>query len=96
MSSDENLREKLAELSHEIWSRWMEYLFSKCENVPAKDIYMTSDNWPVFIIPDSLVKRWNEQIYTKYKDLTEKEKDTDREQADKILKVLRREVCGIE
>jgi len=39
-------------------------------------------------IPKDSVDHWKRQIKTKYSDLTEDEKDSDLEQADKILKIL--------
>lgn len=76
---DNELREQLAALSHEIWAHWMRYQFSVCE---------TSLNGSVYI-PVEKIARWTKQIEADYADLTEREKDSDREQADKILKVLR-------
>jgi len=35
-------------------------------------------------------KRWEKQIKTDYKDLTEKEKDSDREWAEKVIKILKK------
>ena len=34
------------------------------------------------------IKRWKEQIETPYQMLTEKEKDSDREWADKVIKII--------
>ena len=76
-------REKLAELSHDIWAHWMKYLFSKCNSIEGGSI-----------IPSKLVKRWMKQINTKYSNLSEKEKDSDREQADKIIQLLERSNNG--
>jgi hypothetical protein len=73
-----NLRETLADQSHEIWSHWMQYLLSQC--LPA--------NGGCYEIPAHLVERWERQIQTEYKDLTEREKDSDREQADKLLQAM--------
>lgn len=71
-------REDIAEISHEIWSHWMRYQFQCCtEN---KDGSLT--------IPADRVKRWTKQMNTTYNNLSEKEKDSDREQADKIIQVI--------
>jgi uncharacterized protein with von Willebrand factor type A (vWA) domain len=75
---NKKIREKLAECSHDIWSHWMDYLFMKCETQPNGS----------YNIPKEFVERWERQIETKYKDLTEKEKDSDREQADKLIDAL--------
>ncbi len=34
--------------------------------------------------------KWNKQIVTNYKDLTEKEKESDREWAEKVLKIVKK------
>ena len=74
----EVVREKLAELSHEQWSGWMKYLFSKCD--------MTLDGRAV--ISYELVKHWKRQISTPYHELSESEKESDRVEADRILAVI--------
>jgi hypothetical protein len=74
------LREALAAVSHEIWAHWMKYLFSRCLGQAA--------GISGSVIPQKEADRWRRQMETAYADLTEKEKDSDREQADKILKVL--------
>lgn len=73
-----SLREYLAAIQHEIWINWMKYLFSVC--MPKEDGSYT--------IPAEKVKHWKRQINTPYQNLTEKEKESDREQADKILNIL--------
>lgn len=78
-AADVRQREKLADLSHDIWAHWMRWQFYCCTQ--NEDGSMT--------IPASKVKRWQRQMKTSYQDLSEKEKDSDREQADKILQVLR-------
>ncbi len=70
--------EKLADVQHDIWASWMNYLFSLCR---------IDDNGD-YIIPSKSVKHWQRQIETDYKDLTEKEKDGDREQVDKYLHLI--------
>ena len=72
------MREKLAELCHEQWSRWMKYLFDKCACCPDG-----SRN-----ISPTLVDRWLRQINTKYFDLPENEKESDRKEADHFLALI--------
>lgn len=74
----EELREDLAELAHEQWSGWMEYLFSKSEFKIDGTV----------IIPVWAVERWLRQMNTKYSDLSEKEKESDRKEADKAIKLI--------
>jgi hypothetical protein len=74
------LREKLAEVAHDgIWAHWTRYQFSKC--VQNADGSLT--------IPADLVERWARQANTPYTGLTEREKESDREQADKMLAVMK-------
>jgi hypothetical protein len=74
------IREYLAEFAHSQWTGWMEYLFSKC--VLNHDGTMTIPTWAV--------DRWHKQIETKYDDLEESEKDSDRDEADRFIEVLNR------
>lgn len=70
--------EKLADQAHKSWSGWMEYLFNK--SVCHSDGSVT--------IPRDLVERWDRQLKTDYKDLSEKEKESDREEARKYLELI--------
>ena len=80
------MREELAALMHEVWAHWMKYLFEQCER--------GFDGWGdgSAVIPEGLVERWKRQINTPYDELSEKEKDSDRHQADKVL-ALTGEIC---
>lgn len=69
------LIEKLSAIEHERWAHWQSYLHSKCNK--NDDGSLT--------IPKELVKKWDKQIKTNYSDLTEKEKNSDREQVMKYL-----------
>ena len=85
---EKDLKQFIEELSHhqhDIWSHWMEYMFSCCEQ----------DQQGNMIIPAEKVERWKRQMQTKYCDLTEKEKNSDRNQVQKfihLVKPKRREV----
>ncbi len=74
-----DLPEALAALAHEQWSGWMEYLFIK--GIFNDDGTLT--------IPARAVKRWKLQMNTPYDDLPEREKDTDREEAGRVLQVFK-------
>jgi len=73
----DELREELAEYAHHAWTGWMLYLFSKCVKNP--DYTMTIPAWAV--------EQWHRQATTGYPDLPEHEKDSDREEADRILRI---------
>ena len=72
------MREKIAELCHKQWSGWMFYLFSKC----------SSNDDGTLTIPAWAVARWTRQMATKYARLSEMEKQSDRGEADRFLKLL--------
>ena len=62
------LFEKLAEIEHERWADWQSWCHKVLrENCPSPEL-------------DKVLARWDKQITTPYKDLTENEKDSDREQ----------------
>ena len=77
MSNETEQREQLAEYAHEAWSGWMKYLFSKCEKKKDK-----------LIIPAWAVQRWTRQSIMPYAFLPEKEKESDRAEADKMLAII--------
>lgn len=74
----EELIEKLADAEHASWARWMEYLFGLCE--------MQQDG--SLIIPADSVRHWDRQVRTKYSDLTEREKESDRQEVAVILPLI--------
>ena len=62
------LFEKLAEIEHERWADWQSWCHKVLrENCPSPEL-------------EKVLARWDQQITTPYKDLTENEKDSDREQ----------------
>lgn len=70
--------ESLAAYAHEAWAGWMEYLFSRSQK--SADGSVT--------IPPDLVARWERQMATTYADLPEGEKESDRAEAIKIMRVF--------
>lgn len=77
--SETELIEALADKEHASWSHWQSYLFSVCEQ--HEDGSMT--------IPAALVDHWERQIATPYADLSEREKQSDRNEVAKILPIIR-------
>jgi len=69
------LREKLAEIEHQRWADWQRYCHSRGER--------TNNGEGDLIIPKHFVDGWEKQIETPYSELSEKEKDSDREQVDR-------------
>jgi len=65
-----DLFEELSAIEHQRWADWQRHVFSICE--PGEE--------GVLIIPKWAVKKWSRQIETEYKDLSETEKNKDRNQ----------------
>ena len=76
--TDEELLEELADVQHKIWSHWMVYLFGRCRG--NQDGTLT--------IPADLVTRWKRQMATDYADLSEREKESDRNVARDVMDIL--------
>jgi len=74
--ADTELREMLAAIEHERWAHWQRWMHDQCPSSPV-----TGDR----IIPAQLIERWERQIATPYEKLSEREKDSDREQVDRYL-----------
>lgn len=69
------LIEALAAAEHASWARWQAYLHSRCIRNPDGSL----------TIPADLVERWERQIATPYDELSEREKQSDREEVAHIL-----------
>ena len=78
MMTNYEVREEVADLAHKQWSGWMEYMFSKA---PLNE----DCSWTM---PIEFVERWQRQMTTGYANLTEKERDSDRNEADKFIAIL--------
>ena len=73
----EKLREKLAEIEHQRWADWQKWCHKVLrENCPSPEL-------------EKILERWDRQINTPYFKLAEKEKDSDREQVDRYLPLLK-------
>ena len=71
--------EKLADLEHKRWSGWQTHCHKILrERCPSKEL-------------EKVLKRWDKQIETDYKDLSEREKEMDRVEARKTLELLAEE-----
>ena len=70
--------EALADIQHEIWAHWTKYQFSVC----------TRNEDGSITIPADKVERWERQAQTPYSELTEKEKESDREQVRKFSHLI--------
>lgn len=79
---DNKTLERIATLCHIQWANWMKYVFSKCDRTPEG----------TYIIPKWAVDRWNQQINTSYSQLSEEEKDSDRREAEKFIKLIAKQI----
>jgi hypothetical protein len=68
-----------ADLEHEIWASWMQYMFTKGEFTP-------DGRW---IMPAWAVDRWTRLMNVPYSELTEQEKEGDRDQVRKHWTFIR-------
>lgn len=73
-----SLIEQLAAVEHERWSHWQRYVHSKGVRQPDGSL----------LLPPDLVSRWERQLNTKYAELDEQEKASDREQVEKYLPII--------
>jgi hypothetical protein len=67
--------EQLAAIEHERWAHWQRYVHDQCERQDDGSL----------VIPAELAARWQAQIETPYAQLSEREKDSDREQVRRYL-----------
>jgi hypothetical protein len=74
----DGLVEELAAIEHERWSHWQRYMHSKCTRQPDGSL----------LLPAEFVARWEKEIATKYGELDEKQKESDREQVRKYLPLI--------
>lgn len=72
------LLEKLADIEHERWSHWQQYVHEQCERMPDGSL----------VIPADLAKRWEKQMGTPYSKLTDDEKESDREQVNRYVPTI--------
>lgn len=68
----------LADIEHERWSHWQQYMHSKGERHEDGSL----------VLPADLVKQWEQQIASPYAQLSNKEKESDREQVRKYLPTI--------
>lgn len=74
----EQLVDELAAVEHERWAHWQRYVHDHCGRQHDGSL----------VIPAELAARWEAQIETPYVGLTEREKESDREQVRRYLPVI--------
>lgn len=78
VSSRDQAVEVLADCEHASWAHWQLYLFECCKTLDNGDK----------VIPVDLVERWARQINTPYANLSDSEKESDREEVRRALAAL--------
>lgn len=73
------LIETFAALEHERWAHWQRFMHDNGRRQPDGSL----------VLPAALVSRWEHQINTPYRNLSDKEKESDREQVRKYFPLLR-------
>lgn len=73
-----DLLEQLAAIEHERWSHWQRYMHEKAHR--NADGSLT--------IPATLVDRWERLMHTPYSNLTDEERESDREQVQRYITIL--------
>lgn len=75
------LLEELASIEHERWAHWQSFMHEQGERQPDGCL----------VLPAELVAKWDRLINTPYTKLTDKEKQSDRDQVRRYLPVIDRE-----
>lgn len=78
-----DLFEELSAIQHDIWASWQRYVHDN-KTVATSQYEATQGR----IINQDDFERWQKQIDTPYAELTEKEKDGDREQVNKFWHLI--------
>ena len=77
-AEDEKFVEIGADLEHARWSRWMKYMIGRMEQRKDGILQFNEEDF----------SRWAQQMITEYKDLSEKEKESDRKETRNYLELL--------
>lgn len=85
---EERLIERLAAIEHERWADWQKYMHSKLQRHIEDENFM---RLPLFNI-----NHWERQIKTPYNKLTEKEKQSDRDQVYRYLHLIQEHIQAAE
>jgi len=82
----EENKEKLADIEHERWSDWQRYCHSKLSYVEYEHDGKTNAG---YLMDAGDYTRWERQIDTPYSDLSEQEKQSDRDQVDRYWHLIK-------
>lgn len=89
IKSNDEIVERVADAVHDVWANWMKYMLSQGHvstvNPGAGGLYPNVEQWTM---PSEKLKRWTRQMNTPYKELSEEEKESDREIALKYIEMV--------
>lgn len=74
---DQQVIEKLAEIEHERWSDWQKW----CHKILRENVFGVDSL-------EKVLERWDKQIATPYPELSEAEKQSDRDQVERYLPII--------
>lgn len=72
------LLERLAAVEHERWSHWQRYMHEKATRNPDGSL----------TVPADLASRWERLMETSYTELTDEERESDREQVRRYIPLI--------
>lgn len=70
--------DRLASIEHDRWAHWQRYVHAHCQRSEDGSL----------VIPPDLVARWERQAETPFVDLSEDERESDRQQVREYLPVV--------
>ena len=70
--------DRLAAVEHERWAHWQQYLHDQCQRAEDGSL----------VIPAELAARWSTQIATPFTQLSETERESDRDQVRRYLPLI--------
>lgn len=73
-----DLLEALAAVEHDRWSHWQRFMHSQC--IAGEDGSL--------VIPPKLAEKWSRQMATPYSELSDEEKQSDRDQVMRYLPLV--------
>ena len=79
------MKDNIAAVIHDIWAHWMKHMFKVCYH---RNLMLEGTMQHCLVIPNNLLKRWERQTGQSFWELSEDERESDREMADMILETL--------
>jgi len=87
---DKELFEKLADIEHQRWADWQKHIMKESFKITGVFTHKNNNKMVQLEIPIEYWDNWERQINTPYSELSEKEKDSDREQVNRYWDLIKR------